>query len=123
MAFYRLGRLFRWATTALCLAPMFISAATTENRTNGTIGAGTLVWFERSTVDDVMAIVRDLEAEDPARRLMLILSSGECSDHLVGERYEAVSVEQSGIIKARVRGFSNAHLVPLVATGTDALLP
>lgn len=34
---------------------------------------------------------------------MLILSSGECSDRLVGERYEALSVEQSGIIKARVQ--------------------
>ena len=123
MAFYSLARPFRWATAALCSAPLFMSVATAENRTNGTIGAGTLVCFERSTVDDVMAIVRDLEAEDPARRLMLILSSGECSDHLVGERYEAVSVEQPGIIKARVRGFSNAYLVPLAAIGTDTLLP
>ena len=121
MAFYSLGRPFRWASAALFLAPLFMSVATAENRTNGTIGAGTLVCFERSTADDVMAIVRDLEAEDPARRLMLILSSGECSYHLVGERYEAVSVEQSGIIKARVRGFSNAYLVPLAATGRDAL--
>ena len=121
MAFYRLGRPFRWATAALCSAPLFMSVATAENRTNGTNGAGTLVCFERSTADDVMAIVRDLEAENPTRRLTLILSSGECSDHLVGERYEAVSVEQSGIIKARVRGFSNAYLVPLAATGRDAL--
>jgi hypothetical protein len=50
---------------------------------------------------------------------MLILSSGECSDHLVGERYEAVSVEQSGIIRARVRGFTKAYLVPLAATGKE----
>jgi hypothetical protein len=67
MAFYSLARPFRWATAALCSAPLFMSVATAENRTNGTIGAGTLVCFERSTVDDVMAIVRDLEAEDPAR--------------------------------------------------------
>src|SRR5215469_15213404 len=123
MAFYRLSRPFCWAIVALCSAPPFMSAATAGNRMNGTIEAGTLVCFERSTVDDVMAIVRDLEAEDPAHRLMLILSSGECSDHLVGERYEAVSVEQSGIIKARIRGFSNAYLVPLAATAKDAPLP
>ena len=123
MAFYRLARTLCWATAALCSAPLLLSAATAENRTNGTIGTDTLVCFERSTVDDVMAIVRDLEAEDPTRRLMLILSSGECSDHLVGERYEAVSVEQSGIIKARIRGFSNAYLVPLAATAKDAPLP
>src|SRR5215469_15024865 len=123
MGFHRLTRRFRWVTAALCSAPLFMSAATAENRTNGTIEAGTLVCFERSTVDDVMAIVRDLEAEDPTRRLMLILSSGECSDHLDGERYEAVSVEQSGIIKARISGFSNAYLVPLAATGKDAPLP
>ena len=123
MAFYRLARSFCWATVALCSAPLFMSIAMAENRTNGTIGTDTLVCFERSTVDDVMAIVRDLEAEDPTRRLMLILSSGECSDHLVGERYEAVSVEQSGIIKARLRGFANAYLVPLAATSKDTRLP
>ena len=123
MAFYRLGRPFRWATAALCSAALFMSAATAENRTNGTIGVGTLVCFERSAVDDVMVIVRDPEVEDPARRLTLILLSGECSDHFVGENYDAVSVEQPGIIKARVRGFSNAYLVPLAAIGTDTLLP
>jgi len=123
MAPYALARRFGWVTAAFCSAPLFMSAATAENRTHGTIGAGTLVCFERSTVDDVMAIVKDVEAEDPARRLLLILSSGECSDHLVGERYETVSVEQSGIIKARVRAFPNAYLVPLAATGKDGPLP
>ena len=90
---------------------------------NGPIGVGTLVCFERSAADDVMRVVGDPEAEDPARRLTRILLSGECSDHLVGERYEAVSVEQSGIIKARLRGFANAYLVPLAATSKDTRLP
>jgi hypothetical protein len=63
MAFYRLARPFRWATAALCSAPLLMSAAMAEDRTNGTIGAGTLVCFERSAVDDVMGIVGDPEAE------------------------------------------------------------
>ena len=89
----------------------------------GPIGVGTLVCFERSAADDVMVIVRDPEVEDPARRLTLILLSGECSDHFVGESYEATSVEKSGIIKARLRGFANVYLVSLVATGEGTALP
>jgi hypothetical protein len=83
------------------------------------IPAGTVVCFDREAVDDILAIVRDPNAEEPTRRLTLILSSGECSDLLVGEIYEPVEIEKSGIVKARVRRFSNAYLVPLAANRED----
>ena len=83
------------------------------------IPAGTVVCFDRAAVDDIPTILGDPNVEEPARRLTLILSSGECSDLLVGETYEPVEVEKSGIVKARIRGFSNAYLVPLTANRED----
>lgn len=89
------------------------SPAKGQAETVGQVAAGTFACPEREAAADVMNIVRDIEAEDdPWRRLMLFLSSGECSDRLVGERYEAVSAEETGIVKARVRGL-NVYLVPL----------
>ena len=100
---------------ALCWAMLAVSTARAEDRTQDRIAVGTLVCSERSAADDVMAIIHDPDAEDPARRLTLILSSGECSDLWVGETYQPIEIEESGIVKARVRGFSNAYLVPLKA--------
>ena len=60
----------------------------------------------------MMAIIHDPDAENPVRRLTLILSSGECTDHLVGEHYDTVSVEEVGIENARVRGL-DVYLVRL----------
>ena len=108
---------------ALCWAPLAVSTARGEDGTQDRIAAGTVVCFDRTAADDILAIVRDPEVEERARRLTRILSSGECSDLLVGETYEAVEVEKSGIVKVRVRGFLNAYLVPLTATRKDTSLP
>ena len=89
---------------ALCWAPQTASTARGEDGTQDRIAAGTLVCAERSAANDVMAIIHDPDAEDPARRLTLILSSGECTEHLVGEHYDMASVEEPGIVNARVRG-------------------
>ena len=89
---------------ALCWAPLAVSTARGEDSTQDRIAAGTLVCSERSTANEVMAIIHDPDAEDPVRRLTRILSSGECTDHLVGEHYDTVSVEEAGIVDARVRG-------------------
>lgn len=67
---------------------------------------------ERSAANDVMAIIYDPDAEHPVRQLTLILSSGECTDHLVGELYDTVSVEEAGIVNARVHGL-HVYLVTL----------
>ena len=88
----------------LCWAPLAAPTARGEDGTQDRIAAGTLVCSERSAAHDVMAIIRDPDAEDPARRLTLILSSGECTEHLVGEHYDTASVEEAGIVNARVRG-------------------
>jgi hypothetical protein len=80
---------------ALCWAPLAVSTARGEDGTQDRIAAGTVVCFDRAAVDDILAIVRDPDVEEPARRLTLILSSGECSNLLVGEPYEAVEVENS----------------------------
>ena len=101
---------------ALCWAPLAASTAIAEDGTQHRIAVGTLVCAEQSAANDVMAIIHDPDAEDPVRRLTPILSSGECSDLWVGESYEPVEVETSGIVKARVRGFSNAYLAPLIAS-------
>ena len=100
---------------ALCWAPLAASTSRAEDSTQDRIAVGTLVCAEQSAANDVMAIIHDPDAEDPVRRLTLILSSGECSDLWVGETYQPVEIERSGIVKARVRGFSNAYLVPLIA--------
>jgi hypothetical protein len=97
---------------ALCWAPLAASTARGDDGTPNRIAVGTLVCAERSAANEVMAIIRDPDAEDPARRLTRILSSGECSDHLVGERYDTASVEEAGIVSARIRGL-DVYLVKL----------
>jgi len=117
VALYRLARACRMVAIALCWAPLAMSTAIAEDGTQHRIAVGTLVCAEQSAANDVMAIIHDPDAEDPVHRLTLILSSGECSDLWVGEAYEPVEIERSGIVKARLRGFSNAYLVPLIANG------
>ena len=119
MALYRLPRACCMVAVALCWAPLAASTARGEDGTQDRIAAGTVVCFDRAAVDDILAILRDPDVEDPARRLTRILSSGECSDLLVGETYEPVEVEKSGIVKVRVRGFSTAYLVSLTANRED----
>ena len=99
---------------ALCWAPLAVSTARGEDGTQERIAVGTLVCTGRSTANEVMAIIHDPNAEDPARRLTRILSSGECTDHLVGERYDTVSVEEAGIVNARLRGL-DVYLVTLTS--------
>lgn len=95
---------------ALCWASLAVSLARGEDGTQRRIAAGTLVCPERLAANDVMAVIRDPDAEDPVRRLTLILSSGECTDHLGGELYDTVSVEETGIVSARVHG-ADVYLV------------
>jgi hypothetical protein len=116
VALYRLARACCMVAVALCWAPLAVSTARAEDGTQDRIAVGTLVCAEQAAANDVMAILHDPDAEDPVRRLTLILSSGECSDLWVGETYQPVEIERSGIVKARVRGFSNAYLVPLIAS-------
>lgn len=97
---------------ALCWAPLAASTARGEDGTQDRIAVGTLVCAERSAANDVMAIIHDPDAENPARRLTLILSSRECTDHLVGEHYDTVRVEEAGIVNARIRGL-DVYLVTL----------
>ena len=99
-------------TAALCWAPLAASIARGEDSTQDRIAAGTLVCFERMAANDVLAIIHDPEVEDPVRRLTLILSSGDCTDRLVGKHYDTVVIEQAGIVNARVRGL-DVYLVTL----------
>jgi len=112
MALYRLPRACCMVAVALCWAPLAVSTARGEDGTQDRITVGTLVCSERSAANEVMAIIHDPEVEDPVRRLTRILSSGECTDHLVGEHYDTVSVEEAGIVNARVRGL-DVYLVTL----------
>ena len=98
-------------TVALCSAPLAVSRG--EDGTQNRIAVGTLACAERSAANEVMAIIRDPDAENTVRRLTRILSSGECTDHLVGEHYDTVNVEEAGIVNARIRGLhavSYTHL-------------
>ena len=88
------------------------STARAEDGPQDRIAVGTLVCSERSAANDVMTIIHDADAEDPSRRLTLILSSGECTDRLAGERYDTVRVEEAGIVNARLRGL-DVYLVTL----------
>ena len=97
---------------ALCWAPLAASTARGEDRTQDRIAVGTLVCSERSAANDVLAIIDDPDAEDPVRRLTRMPSSGECTDHLVGEHYETISVDEAGIVNARIRGL-DVYLVTL----------
>ena len=112
MALYRLARACCMVTVMLCWAPLAVSTVRGEGGTQNRIAVGTLVCSERSAANDVMAIIHDPDAEDPVRRLTRILSSGRCTDHLVGEYYDTVSVEEAGIVDARIRGL-NVYLVTL----------
>jgi hypothetical protein len=105
---------------ALSWAPLAGSIARGQDGMQRRISPGTFVCFDRTAVDDILAIVSDPDVEEPTRQLTLILSSGECSDRLVGETYEPVEVDKSGIVKAKVHGFSKAYLVPLITTRKDA---
>jgi hypothetical protein len=96
----------------ILVLPALTPTATAEDGTQDRIAVGTLVCTKRSAANDVMAIIRDPDAEDPVRRLTRIQSSGECTDHLVGEHYDTVSVEEAGIVNARVRGL-DVYLVTL----------
>ena len=110
MALYRLPRACCMVTVALCSAPLAVSRG--EDSTQNRIAVGTLACAERSAANEVMAIIRDSDAENTVRRLTRILSSGECTDHLVGEHHDTVSVEDAGIVNARVRGL-DVYLVTL----------
>ena len=112
MAFYRLPRTCCVVAAALCSAPLAASIAGGRDGTQDRIAVGTLVCSERSAANDVMAIIHDPDAEDPVRRLSLILSSGECADHLVGAHYDTVSIDEAGIVNARLRGL-DVYLVTL----------
>ena len=112
MALYRLARACWMVAVALSSAPLAASTARGEDGTQDRIAVGTLVCSERSAANDVMAIIHDPDAEDPVHRLTRILSSGECTDHLVGEHYDTVSVEEAGIVNARIHGL-NVYLVTL----------
>jgi hypothetical protein len=112
VARYRLPRACCMVAVALCWPPLAVSTARGEDGTQHRIAVGTLVCAERSAANEVMAIIRDPDAENPVRRLTLILSSGECTDHLVGEHYDTVSVEEAGIVNARIRGL-DVYLVTL----------
>ena len=112
MALHRLPRACCMVAVALCWAPLAASTARGEDGTEDRIAAGTLVCSERSAANQVMAIIHDPDAEDSARRLTRILSSGECTDLLVGEHYDTVSVEEAGIVNARVHGL-DVYLVTL----------
>ena len=100
---------------ALCWAPLAASTAWGGDSAQDRIADGTLVCSERSAANDVMTIIHDPDAENTVRRLTLILSSGECTDHLVGEHYDTVSVDESGIVNARVRGL-DVYLVTLTGS-------
>jgi hypothetical protein len=100
---------------ALCWAPLAASTARGEEGTQNRIAVGTLVCPGRSAANEVMAIIHGPDVEDPARRLTRLLSSGECTDHLVGEHYDTASVEEAGIVNARVRGL-DVYLVTLTGT-------
>ena len=112
MALYQLPRACCMVAVALCWVPLAASTTRGEDGTQNRIAVGTLVCPERSAANDVMAIIHDPDAEDPLRRLTRILSSGECTDHLVGEHYDTVSVEEAGIVNARIRGL-DVYLVTL----------
>ena len=112
MALYRLPRACRMVAVALCWAALAASKVRGEEGTQDRIAAGTLVCAGRSAANDVIAIIHDPDGEDSAHRLSRILSSGECTDHLVGEHYDTVSVEEAGIVNARVRGL-DVYLVTL----------
>ena len=99
---------------ALCWAPLAVSTARGEDSTQDRIAVGTLVCSERSAANEVMAIIHGPDVEDPVRRLTRILSSGECTDHLVGEHYDTVNVEEAGIVNARIRGL---HVYLVTFTG------
>lgn len=103
---------------ALCWALLAAPTARGEDGPQDRIAIGTLVCADRLAANDVMAIIRDPDAEDPVRRLTLILSSGECTDRLAGQHYDTVSVEETGIVNARVRRL-DVYLVTLSGTGED----
>ena len=112
MALDQLARACCMAAVALCWASLTASTARGEDGTQHRIAVGTLVCSERSAANEVMAIIHGPDVEDPVRRLTRIMSSGECTDHLIGEHYDTVSVEEAGIVNARVRGL-DVYLVTL----------
>jgi hypothetical protein len=100
---------------ALCWAPLAGSTAWGGDSAQDRVAGGILVCSERSAANNVMTIIHDPNAENTVRRLTLILSSGECTDHLVGEHYDTVSVDEAGIVNARVRGL-DVYLVTLTGS-------
>jgi hypothetical protein len=100
---------------ALCWAALATSTVWAGDSAQDRVAGGTLVCSERSAANNVMAIIHDPDAENTVRRLTLILSSGECTDHLVGEHYDTVGVDEAGIVNARVRGL-DVYLVTLTGS-------
>ena len=80
----------------------------------GIFTADALVCTDRDAAADIPAILADPDGEVLVRRLMLVLSSGGCTDRLRGTRYETVETNDPRLVKIRLDGYSNAYLVPLV---------
>ena len=113
------------AICALHSVALVMSPAKGQDRARPTIPLGTVVCTDQQAADELITTVRDPDAEVFVRRMMLVLSTGGCSDGLAGEGYEPMEVEPSGIVKARVRGSLPAYLVPLAAihSGVSARSP
>jgi uncharacterized membrane protein YfcA len=108
----QLSRVFAIALAATGMT-MLHSAAYAMEGSKSIVTANMLVCTDREAAADIPAILADLDREVLVRRLMLILSSGDCTDRFRGTHYESIESSDPRFVKIRLDGYSNAYLVPL----------
>lgn len=86
------------------LAHLPCSGVHAQEESKRVITAGTLVCVDPESAADVSAILDDLDREVLVRRLMLVLSTGGCTDRFQGVRYESVATDNPRYAKIRLNG-------------------
>jgi uncharacterized protein len=107
-----LSRLFAIVLTATGVTMLHSAAHATEGSSD-IVRADMLVCTDWDSAADISAILADLDREVVVRRLMLVLSSGGCTDRFQSAHYERIESSNPRFIKIRLNGYSNAYLVPL----------
>jgi len=115
----QLSRVFAIALTATGVTMLHSAAHATEG-SNFIVAADMLVCTDPDSAADISAILADLDREVLVRRLMLVLSSGGCTDRFRGAHYERIQSSDPRFVKIRLGGYSNAYLVSLAS---DAPVP
>lgn len=98
---------------ALCLGCFAAAQALGQEAMKSAAADGAILCAEHNAATDVLAIFRDPDREIVVRRMSSLFAAGVCRELQLGDAYDVLEVEPSGIVKIRLHGRVTAYLAPL----------